>query len=481
MIHLSYTSYLKCTFVLLLSIVKTLTAQEQLSPPMDWLYRIEKAAAIKLVTAAQGKNYIIGTQSDATKAFTTFYTPYKKKTSTTSQKLPFSAPPSSCQLFLHCLDEHGKTLWQQSWLSSDKNNLAIQALAVDQGNNVHLMGTFKGQVNFDPSLTPTGLHKTTKGDSLLYLLQLHPEGGLINITIYPSTLLQSKGTVISLQLDYQQDYLYLLQNDGTYSKLTTNGEVVWSKKVLGNNHYNEFTLEPSNIAVDRKNNLYILRYSDYHAEEGQTNDNVFPVPSSILKIAPTGEKIWESSIHTNSKTSFVVNEKGQIYWWSSLLNTRWTGTEQHFKVYLQATLLLGKIDVDGQELWQKRFLTEDGAKASDLTLVNEEELYATYTKRTYLKQFGAQLDTTLITQKPISKNIKVFDLEGQERWQYTFPFQQIEQDQLKLHYDKTSKKLLFWGAVAPTSDLDVHPQRKFPAGRSSSAQVFQWSPVLPRP
>ena len=295
-----YNSYSKWVLVLFFGTLKTLSAQEYLPPPIDWLYRIEKAATIDFVTAAQGKSYLLGTQTAATKANLAHYNPYKENITKKTQKLPFSASSSNKQLFLSCLDEQGKTLWQQTWVSSDKNKLVIQALVVDKDNNIHLMGQFQGAVNFDPQSTPTGLQKTSKGDSLLYLLQLNPEGALLNIITYPSSALSSKGTVISLQLDHQQDYLYLLQNNGTYSKLTTNGHVVWSKKVLGNNHYKGFTIEPSDIAVDTKDNLYILRYSDYHAEEGRTNDNVLPVPSSILKIAPTGEKIWESSIHTLS-------------------------------------------------------------------------------------------------------------------------------------------------------------------------------------
>ncbi len=461
-----------------------LFAQEQLLPPLTWAYRLEGAASVERVAAANSSTYLIGYQTGSSKAQYTSYNPYKEKINKTQQVVSPQLEQGLSELFVQALDEQGKAQWRKTWaFNPSKNKLRVQAFAVDKSNNLHIMGQFSGRIDFDQEGTTNRVEKTEKDIPLLYLLQLNSSGKVLAVRSYPITELDPSGIVISVVLDQPQSYLYILQHNGTYSKLTMNGEVVWSKKVLGNNHYEDFTVEPSDMAVDSKDNLYILRYSDYHHEQGEYRSKTIAVPSSILKIAPNGEKIWESAINTNSKTSFVVDDEGQVYWWSALLNSRWTGTEAHFEIYMQATLLLGKIDAQGQEIWQKRYLADDWTTATDITLVNNEELYATSSRKIYQKTFGESItaETAKTSFKAHSKTVQVFDLEGQERWKYSFAVDQLVQEQFSLHYDPSSKKLLLWGIFSPNSDLDPSPEHTFPAGESSSQQVFQWSPVFPRP
>lgn len=481
---LSHPQLWRGFFILVMFLPKSHVAQEQWAPPTNWSYRVEYATNIQAVTAAKGNTYIAGQQTGPTTTYTTIYDPNQHKTiPTKTQPWEWKATGTKTRWFLQSLDPQGKVTWRNTWdiASNSKNTFDLQNLVVDQGNNLHLMGQFSGRMDFNPDGEQVFIERSLKDVSMLYLMQFNQQGEVIALNTYNPEDLDASSTVISLALDQQQSYLYVLQDNGSYSKLTLTGDLVWSKKVLEDNHYEAFSLEPSDIAVDAQDYLYILRYSDYHNEEGEYDEKTFSVPSSILKITPNGDKVWESALHTNSPSSFVVDKKGQIYWWSALLSTRWTGTEQEFKVYKEATLLLGKINEDGRQSWQKRFLADDFTTASAITLVNDEELYATTAQKKYLKTFGEAVATPSTTQEAMYKTIHIFDLEGKALWRYDLPFDQEQQDQLNLHYDPNTKHLLFWGHLSPDADIAPDAQQNFPAGYSSTQQLFQWSPILPRP
>jgi len=234
--------------------------------------------------------------------------------------------------FILKLDPNGNFIWAKT-LDVDSSN----DLAIDGANNIYMIGSFDGTVDFDPGignfpLTSSGPISTYDD---IYIEKLDSAGNFIWAKMMGNSFVDEDGYSITAD----RGYLYStgifrnttdfnpnagvsnLQSNGDndifIQKLDTAGNFIWAKSEGGNSNADK----GSSISVDEMGNLYIggiFRATvDFDPNAGvelltaESNGNAF-----IQKLDTAGNFIWANSIAAGgapSLNSLAINKNGDIF------------------------------------------------------------------------------------------------------------------------------------------------------------------------
>lgn len=217
----------------------------------------------------------------------------------------------------------GVLLWAKLIFSQTANN-HIRDLGIDSNNNVYLVGTFKGTIDFDPgpgvfNMTQLNLYDLEE----IFIEKLDSNGNFVwakqisdttSVAKNPSFRVTEQGDIFITgnfygTIDFDPNigvHLMSTNLDNAYLlKLNTNGEFIWAKQIEG----------ATNIGVrttsDIENNLYLIgQFHDtidadpnagiYHLA-GTSYTNIF-----IIKLNSNGNFIWGKSISAVNMNSSIA-------------------------------------------------------------------------------------------------------------------------------------------------------------------------------
>ncbi len=253
------------------------------------------------ITCDENKNvYVTGVYADQIN--------FEQNDSTT---LHTSIGPRSA--FVVKLKTNGDYLWSKSF-SGQSSIVVGNGITVDTANNVYTIGTFSGNIDFDPS------------------------GSVFN--------LRSPGYPVKDQVFVQ--------------KLDANGDFVWVKSIGGTNED-----KATSITCDQKGDLYCTGYfwgtSDF--DPSQNTYNLSATGSSdifIEKLTGNGDFLWAKafgSIHEDAGMDITVDGLGHVYTTGYFTNTVDFDPDTTNSFSLSSLgerdIFIEKLDTSGQFVWAK--------------------------------------------------------------------------------------------------------------------------------
>lgn len=241
------------------------------------------------------------------------------------------SPLGNQDAFILKLNSSGMFQWVKTFGSANFVSCSALSLAIDNNNDIVLSGFFADVVDFDPGPAVTALAATGFADG--FILKLNSAGNFVwakaflgSDYINPYTLttdannnIFSSGTFYGTY-DFDpgigQTNLSASQTDDIYvTKLNSNGNFTWAKK-LGNNNYENV----EGIVTDQAGNVYIsATFTDtLDTDPGANVVNLITQNDAILmlKLNATGDFVWSKKIEGNGYTypeNIDINSQGHIY------------------------------------------------------------------------------------------------------------------------------------------------------------------------
>jgi Domain of unknown function (DUF4347)/Beta-propeller repeat len=224
-------------------------------------------------------------------------------------------------IFITKLDSRGDLIWGKS-IGGANYDLA-RGVAIDGSGNVYTVGTFKGTVDFDPSLTGT------------------------------SNLSSSINEDTSI-------------NEAFISKLDSSGNFVWAKSIGDDRNLFNYGY-PISVAIDGSGNVYTAGAfegtADFDPSLTETANLVSAGESDIFisKLDSRGNFIWAKSIGGTGRdaaTGLTIDGSGNIYTTGYFydivdFDPSLTNTNNLFSLGGNASTFVSKLDRDGNFAWAK--------------------------------------------------------------------------------------------------------------------------------
>ena len=248
------------------------------------------------------------------------------------------------------LDADGNFVWAKQIGEYGNNSTGVNhSIAIDNSNNIYLIGTFTGTVDFDPGNAVFNLtQKSAFSD--VFIVKLNTDGNFIwakNFGSADQTWLYN----ISIAVDAQQN-IYTAgnltgtgdfdpgkgvfnltsigENDVSVCKLDANGNFLWAKRMGGLDDE-----AATGIALDKQGNVYTTghfwKMADFNPADGF--ENIFAMTPQgisdvfISKLDKNGNFVWakqlggsgNGKIHSNAITT---DANGNVhvtgYFWSTI-------------------------------------------------------------------------------------------------------------------------------------------------------------------
>lgn len=270
-------------------------------------------------------------------------------------------------------------------------------IVVDDDKNTYTVGSFEGEVDFDPG-TAT-YTRTSAGESDIYISKSDPEGnflwvktiGGINDDSGVSLAVDSNGNVYytggftgTVDFDpgvnaYPLSGLYSI----VISKLDPSGNFVWAKNVGGSNFNYAYGL-----SLDASGNVYTTG----HFEGGGDFDpgpETFILYSAagynayVLKLDTDGNFVWAKSLGgpNNTETkSIIVDANGAVYTTGQFSYTvDFDPGEDRYELTSagEADVFVCKWDSNGNFIWAKAVGGPGGDIGSSMVIDDDENVYLT--------------------------------------------------------------------------------------------------------
>jgi hypothetical protein len=241
------------------------------------------------------------------------------------------SPLGSQDAFILKLNSSGMFQWVKTFGSANFVSCSALSLAIDNNNDIVLSGFFADVVDFDPGPAVNALAATGFADQ--FILKLNSAGNFVwakaflgsdyinpyKLTTDANNNIFSSGTFYGTY-DFDpgigQTNLSASQTDDIYiTKLNSNGNYIWAKK-LGNNNYENV----EGLVTDQSGNAYIsATFSDtLDTDPGANVVNLIAQNDAILmlKLNASGDFVWSKKINGNGYTypeNIDINSQGHIY------------------------------------------------------------------------------------------------------------------------------------------------------------------------
>lgn len=201
------------------------------------------------------------------------------------------------EIFVIKLNENGEFIWSFR-IGAGYQDFG-RKLVIDQEDNIHIVGTFQGVVDFDPG---AGTHiMETAGEAFLssnmYIAKYSPDGEFIQALQFRSTVDNTVSSGTSLAIDSEGNLLvsgniygpvdmdplsgeYILEPETDFSdmviaKLTSTGTLLWAHILSG-----DIGDSSEDITVDESGNIYYT---------GLFRSNIdFDPGAGVVQLAPQG-------------------------------------------------------------------------------------------------------------------------------------------------------------------------------------------------
>ncbi len=229
------------------------------------------------------------------------------------------------------LDSKGNFVWAKAisgpFMVSGKN------IAIDKLGYIYIVGTFKGEVDFDPGLSV--FKKKAIGNMALFILKLDSDGNFVSVKVInnfdfiwgTSIAIDKKGNIYlagtfkgNVDFDPGVNTHYLKSNKNTTTlfhlnifvmKLDNMGEFKWAG-MIGKENDQDPDIE-SAIRIDNSGNVYITGgfsgTKDFDFDSGIHNLTAgSKMKSFLLKIDPFGKFIWAKRFPDNSWISSISTD-----------------------------------------------------------------------------------------------------------------------------------------------------------------------------
>jgi D-alanyl-D-alanine carboxypeptidase len=215
---------------------------------------------------------------------------------------------------------NGQFLWVKQ--QGGNRNTQATAIAVDAAGNSYTIGTFRGTEDFDPGAAVVNLTSPSNTDADIYVSKLDPNGNLLWVKHLGGTgseagndlRLDGRGNLYITGNFTSPDFRYNPNNPAqTYrsidgrkdifiTKLTTDGDFVWSRQIGGAENQDSLSLDS-----DQAGNVYYageFRGSvDFDPGSGVASlSSPNAISSFISKLDATGEFQWAVPLLGSSAT-----------------------------------------------------------------------------------------------------------------------------------------------------------------------------------
>ncbi|UPT67656.1 MAG: SBBP repeat-containing protein [Sphingobacteriales bacterium JAD_PAG50586_3] len=263
-------------------------------------------------------------------------------------------------------------------------------IGIDNAGNVYTVGTFKGQVDFDPGTGTFNLNDAN-GNIYTVLYKLNASGefvwanklatGCRGMTVDSDGNLYLIGSYeASTDIDPSSGSFFLPNYGGCVYKLTSDCNLVWAHEI---DPYSSSTLDLRALAIDTQGNVYVTGGFEGTIDVGLgtgtntlSNENDFD-PSDkdifVAKYSTTGSYVWAAqfsgtNVNRGQGNSIAVDPSGNIYTLGVFISNvdfdpsngvanLNAGPDVKYDVFVS------KLDNSGNFLWAKSI---DGASPNDM-------------------------------------------------------------------------------------------------------------------
>lgn len=222
-------------------------------------------------------------------------------------------------VFVSKFDLAGNFIWAEKFGSINQDE--GYSLKCDASGNIHIVGLFQSNVDFDPS--PLFFNVSAIGSADIFILKLNSGGNFVwakniggpsvgcggySISLDPSGNVYTGG-IFNGTVDFNPgvgtfNIIAISSSDAFVSKLDVNGNFVWARSIGSSGFDLVFS-----INTDLSGNLYIANYSNGTEDLDPSATTTFTLPPSgsmdsyVLK--------WAQS--TTGLNSFVLKETSFVY------------------------------------------------------------------------------------------------------------------------------------------------------------------------
>ncbi len=227
-------------------------------------------------------------------------------------------------IFVSKLDSDGNFVWAKSMggTAYDQGN----DIAVDSNNNIYMTGFFRNTVDFDSSAGSTNL--TSAGEADVFVFKLDSSGNFVWVKSMGGASTDS-GNGIAVDSSGNIYTTGIFQGPADFdpgagtanltflgnfiSKLDTNGNFIWAKKIGGS--------EANSITLDLSNNVYttgsFVGNDDFDPSEGVSNlTNAGGHDIFVSKLDSLGNFVWAKSMGGTSDDygkSIAIDSSGNVH------------------------------------------------------------------------------------------------------------------------------------------------------------------------
>jgi uncharacterized repeat protein (TIGR01451 family) len=235
---------------------------------------------------------------------------------------------STNNLFVLKLDTKGEFVWAKS--IGGTGGIEGVSLSLDSKGNVCVIGSFSGQVDFDPGPGIFNLSGTQYYNNI-FILKLNNNGDFVwaktlvgggndtagDVVTDTSGNIYLSGTFMHVDFDPGTGIYLMSTNgytDGFILKLDSSGGFLWVKTIKGNSMTGS-----KSLCMDKDQNIYISGYysgiTDFDPGPGVYNLTAsLNNQAYILKVNSSGEFLWVKSFNGNSYINrIVLDSKEYIY------------------------------------------------------------------------------------------------------------------------------------------------------------------------
>jgi hypothetical protein len=320
-------------------------------------------------------------------------------------------PLGEYDIYISKLDPSGNFVWAKQISARSAYTTAYNpSISIDANGDIVYSGIFRGTVDFDPGPATFNMVASTYFD--IFICKISPAGNFIwakQISGALSDIVSEIDTDASgniLAIGWFSDSTDFDPGPGTYKlgtpsmynhaifvcKLNTSGDLVWAKKMGGDDQQLGWGDIPRAVEVDASDNIYITGIYD-GAEDFDPGAGTFMLNAPVIfhafivKLDASGNFTWAKECGGNVSNEYMrgntiaINASGDVYYAGDFKGTfdfdPGPGTTILSPGSGEHTFII-KLDVSGNFIWAKAF-TGVGDVEVRMTLNNAGDLYFTGT------------------------------------------------------------------------------------------------------
>jgi hypothetical protein len=320
-------------------------------------------------------------------------------------------PSGELDIYVSKLDPSGNFIWAKHISARSANTTAYNpSISIDANGDIVYSGIFRGTVDFDPG--PATFNMISNSYFDIFICKISPAGNFIWAKQISGTLSDIISEIDTdafgniLAIGWFCDSIDFDPGPGTYKlgtpstvnfaifacKLDASGNLVWAKKMGGDDQQLGWSDIPRAVKVDASGNIYITGNYD-GAEDFDPGPGIFMLNSPvvfhafIVKLDASGNFIWAKECGGNVSGEYMrgntiaINASGDVYYAGDFKGTfdfdPGPGTTILSPGSGEHTFII-KLDASGNFTWAKAF-TGIGDVEVRMTLNSVGDLYFTGT------------------------------------------------------------------------------------------------------